>query len=90
MIGNDLMGQIRLESEASQARLSYSVAAEFRGRGLAPVLLNHAIRQFRQESTQRIYAETRFENNASANALMCAGFMEHTAENDSCRKFILE
>ncbi len=71
------IGQVRLErhNESGDAVLDYSLAADARGQGLASILLQKACHHaFQQGFCRRIWAEVKPQNQASARALLTAGF----------------
>jgi RimJ/RimL family protein N-acetyltransferase len=70
-------GQARFEPRAGAWRLSYSMAEEFRGAGLAAKMLTMALQELRrQQPGAKVIAEVKAENAASRRVFAALGFAE--------------
>jgi RimJ/RimL family protein N-acetyltransferase len=69
--GNVPVGVVRLKDEDSDIRLSYSIAPEARGHGLAKEMLSIVLRD---HLGRRLVASVREENSASNKILLSLGF----------------
>jgi spore coat polysaccharide biosynthesis predicted glycosyltransferase SpsG/RimJ/RimL family protein N-acetyltransferase len=68
-------GQVRIQDEAEGAIVGISLDEQFRGRGLSPEMLVRACAAFfRVSKTDRIIAYIKYDNKASQNAFLAAGF----------------
>lgn len=72
--GAEAIGQIRFEPDDASAKLSFSVAKEFRGQGYGPQLVAAGCRQFFLESRlEQIFGYVKPQNVASQRTLARAG-----------------
>ena len=71
------------------AVISISIGANYRGFGLAPCLLEKALRHFhdRERQISKIYAYVKTENMASRYAFIRAGFKDCVSDNKHALKY---
>jgi RimJ/RimL family protein N-acetyltransferase len=76
------VGQIRLDGETAQKTISYSVARQYRGKGIGKKLVSRVITS-RPSFAKSFLAEVKKENVASANIFERLGFQrtEHIEKN---------
>lgn len=74
------VGQLRLDQEADGTEISYSVAAEARGRGVGTAILALAISRAEMDFPEgkRLFGRVKQDNPASASAFLKNGFLKHT------------
>ena len=85
-----LIGQVRFDiEENNSAVISISIGANYRGFGLAPCLLEKALRHFhdRERQISKIYAYVKTENMASRYAFIHAGFKDCVSDNKHALKY---
>lgn len=84
-----LVGQIRFDKEGDYATISLSLAASFRGVGLATSMLKIALNEFNdsQPRINRVYAYVKSENVPSQRAFLSAGFVECLNDNNDALKY---
>ena len=85
-----LIGQVRFDiEENNSAVISISIGANYRGFGLAPCLLEKALRHFhdRERQISKIYAYVKTENMASRYAFIRAGFKDCVSDNKHALKY---
>ncbi|RMH20462.1 MAG: GNAT family N-acetyltransferase [Gammaproteobacteria bacterium] len=76
-VDHDAIGQVRFEYESESWRMSYSMAAPYRGLGLARRMLDVAIDQFLSEvGPCMVFGEVKPANKASRQLLKSLGFSE--------------
>ncbi|MDE6312071.1 MAG: GNAT family N-acetyltransferase [Lachnospiraceae bacterium] len=80
------VGMLRLDYEDQQVKISYSIAAEQRGRGYGKKLLELA-ETFVKENRQETYlvAEVKKENMVSRHLFLLMGYVE--VEQDKCMEY---
>ncbi len=85
-----LIGQVRFDmAEDNSAVISISIGAPYRGFGLAPCLLEKALRYFhdRERLISKVYAYVKTENMASRCAFVRAGFEDCVSDNEPALKY---
>ena len=76
------IGQVRFEIEDKHAKISYSIAKQFRGRKMGRRLMEECIIEFRKQSDISLLAEVISDNKASEKVFRALGFsLEEKSEN---------
>lgn len=79
-VNGEPVGQLRLDIEGSMAEISYSLAAEHRGKGLGRVLLEQAEAKADELGIEELTAEVLSHNVASQKLFKKLGFEEEQQE----------
>jgi UDP-2,4-diacetamido-2,4,6-trideoxy-beta-L-altropyranose hydrolase len=83
------VAQIRLEGDATRKTIGYSVARQYRGKGIGKKIISEAI-AFRPAFTNSFIAEVKKENLASANIFERLGFQRTELQEKDAYSFILD
>lgn len=88
---NIAMGQVRIERKASENVIGISIDEKFRGKSLAPVMLNMATEKyFETYPDDKITAYIKTSNEASLKSFSKAGFvMDKIAEVNGSESYIM-
>ena len=83
------VGQIRLDGDVTRKTISYSVARQYRGKGIGKKLVLEVIAR-RPSFAKSFFAEVKKENPASANIFENLGFQKADLQEKDAYSFILD